>query len=203
MSEASFPPGGPESRNTLSQLLRILLIVSLALNMFFIGAGVVMLGRHMGGHWEHGGGGFRPNRADFPGPGLMLRALPKDTRERIEKEIGAEKAAMRKAMEVSRQARRDAFTAFSAEPFSAEVYQQKREASEAADLAAVHAVHAVLAKATATLTPEERVSLIDAMKNRRFGPSFKDPSDGPIGPPPPDGPPGGPPDGPGGPPPPD
>jgi uncharacterized membrane protein len=186
MSE-DFPSGGPDSKITLSRFLRILLIVSLALNMFFLGAGAVLIGRHMGGPPDRPMGFFMKGRADFPGPGLMLRALPKETRERIEKEIAPEKAAMKAAMDASRQARRAAFAAFSAQPFSAETYRQKREAAEAADLATVRAVHAVLAKATAVMTPEERARLIDAMKSHRFGPSFKDSPDGPPQPPPPDG----------------
>ena len=186
MSDASFPPGGPESKATLSRFLRILLIVSLALNMFVLGAGVVLLGRHMG-HTERGPGMMR--HAEFPGPNLMLRALPNETRKRIEAEIGPEKAAMRAAMETARKARRAALAAFSAQPFSAETYEEKRKASEDADIAAVRAAHALLAKASASLTPEERASVIDAMKNRRFGPSFKDELDRPSNGSPPDGPP--------------
>lgn len=184
MSDASFPPGGPESKATLSPFLRILLIASLALNMFVLGAGAVLLGRHMG-HPERGPGMMR--HAEFPGPNLMLRALPKETRDRIEAEIAPEKAAMRAAMETGRKARRAALAAFSAQPFSAEAYEEKRKASEEADIAAVRAAHALLAKASASLTPEERAGMIDAMKNRRFGPKFNDDPDRPPGSPPPDG----------------
>ena len=83
-------------------------IVSLALNMFFLGAGVVVLGRMMADGHRPGGLFMRRMHSDFPGPGMMLRALPAETRARIEKEIGPDRAAMRAAIAASRQARREA-----------------------------------------------------------------------------------------------
>ena len=190
-----FPPGEPESRSALSGSLRILLIVSLALNMFFVGAGVVLLGRGM----THPDRPFQVRmRGEFPGPGMMLRALPEETRKRIEKQIEPERTAMRNAMAAARQARREAFTALSAQPFSSDLYEQKLEAAEAADVAAVRAVHEMLAKTTVLLTPEERTQVAAAMKTQRFergfgkgppgGPGAGSPSDGsPSDGPPPDG----------------
>lgn len=185
MSAADFPPGGAESRATLSRLLRILLIVSLALNMFFLGAGAVFLGRIL----------FAPektvqvrHRGDFfPGPAMMLRALPPETRERVEQAIADDRAAMKEAWETSRRARREAFQALVAEPFSAESYRQRLAAAQAADLAAVSAAHKMVAAATAQLTPDERRTLVERIRARRFKKHLED-----RGPPPPgepDGPP--------------
>src|SRR5215468_6760962 len=97
--------GGTEGRQRPSRLVRILLIVSLALNMFFLGAGAVLLGRMLD-HPERRGGFFmRTMREDFPGPEMMLRALPQESRARVESQIAPDRSAMRQALQAARQAR--------------------------------------------------------------------------------------------------
>lgn len=167
MTAADFPPGGPEARSTLSRFLRILMIVSLALNMFFLGAGAVLLGRMMtDGHQYRR---FVLTRGDFPGPGRMLRALPEESRARIEREIRPERAAIRAAIAASQRARREAFAALTAEPFSADVLRQRLSAAEAADVEVVHAVHRMLAAMSAQFTPEDRARLAAAFKAHHPG----------------------------------
>jgi uncharacterized membrane protein len=182
-----FPPGGPESKARLSTLLRILLLVSLALNMFFLGAGVVLLGRSMSGGPSRGPGSFLQHmmHEELPGPGMMLRALPPESRKRVEEQIGPDRDAMRQAILSAKKARREAYGALSAQPFSAAAFQQKLDAAEVADLAAVRAVHKVLSAATAALTPEERADLVAAL-NARKSDRPQPPDDGtPDRPPPP------------------
>jgi uncharacterized membrane protein len=180
--------GGSDGRPGSSRLLRILLIVSLALNMFFLGAGAVILHRVLDGPQGRGGPFFiRGMHQEFPGPGMMLRSLPPESRTRIEAQIANERAAMKQALQAAKQARREAYAALSATPFSAEIYRQKLDASEVADLAAVRAVHKVMIVTTEALTPEERATLLSALRERKFG------APPPGGPPPPndggDGPP--------------
>jgi uncharacterized membrane protein len=184
MSAADFPPGGPEAKSSLSSLLRILLIVSLALNTFFLGAGAVLLGRMLADRHPHPS--IVRMRSDFPGPGRMMRTLSAETRARIESQIRPEDAAMRAAMMAAQRARREAFVAFSAEPFSAEALRQKLAAAETADAEAVHAAHNVLAAAITQLTPEERAKLVAEFKAHPVGPEMRG---GPRPDRPPDGPP--------------
>jgi uncharacterized membrane protein len=193
-----FLPGGESGRPGSAQLVRILLIVSLALNMFFLGAGAVILHRMLGQR-ERGGGFFiHAMHEDLPGPGMMLRSLPPESRPRIEAQIAGDRVAMRQALDAARQARREAYEALSANPFSVEIYRQKQTAAEAADLAAVRAVHKVLVAATVALTPDERMALIRALHDRKPGPAAErgpprldSPASGPpaSGPPPSDTPP--------------
>jgi uncharacterized membrane protein len=183
MSAADFPPGDPEAKANLSRLLRILLIVSLALNMFFLGAGAVLLGRMMTDGRPHRSPVHI--RSDFPGPGRLMRTLPAETRARIEQQTKPEQAAMRAAITAAQKARREAFEAFSAEPFSAETLRQKLSAAEAADTQAVHTVHDMLTAAIMQLTPEERAKFVAELRAHP-------PGSGPRPAPPADGPPPGP-----------
>jgi uncharacterized membrane protein len=171
--------GGTDGRPGSPSLVRVLLIVSLALNMFFLGAGAVVLHRMLGAQ-ERGGPPFmRGMRQEFPGPGMMLRSLPAESRTRIESQIANDRAAMKLALQAAKQARRDAYAALSATPFSAEIYHQKLDASEVADLAAVRAVHKAIGATTDALTPEDRATLLQALRDRKFG------APPPGGPPPP------------------
>lgn len=169
----------PQAASRSSTLMRTALFVSLALNMFFLGAGAVVLGRFLSAP----GGGMvpRPFAMEFPAPGMMFRALPEESRHRLEAEFRAERSTLKSVLTAARQARREAFQAFEAEPFSASVYAEKLAASRSADLAAVNAVHGLIARVSADLRPEDRAAVVEALKSRRgfFGPHLPQFNDGP------------------------
>src|SRR5262245_61851649 len=109
-------PGGTQGRS--ARLIRILLMVSLALNMFFLGAGAVVLTRTLTDPGPRGGFLMRSWREDFPGPTMMLKALTPESRARVETAIASDLRAMREAVATARKARREAYQTFSATPFS-------------------------------------------------------------------------------------
>jgi uncharacterized membrane protein len=174
----------------MSATLRLVLFGSLALNMFLLGAGAVTLGR-LGGH-DRPHGGFFGQPREFPGPGMLLRALPGDERAKLENELKPKRQTMREELTAARQARREALAAFSDSNYSATTMEARLKTMREADVRAVGAVHDVLAGVIDELSPEDRVVILQAL--REHMPPDGDPGmrdgehpDGPHpdGPPPP------------------
>ena len=195
-SQAQKAPGGGKT-------LQIALLVSLAVNMFLLGAGAVTLVRSFGHHEERQQHFFFAGRArEFPPPSLILRVLPDDERARLDKIVGPKRQAMREAIIVAKRQRAAAFQAFGAQSYSATDMDARLKAMRAADVTAVNAVHDVLAELIDGLTPDDRAAIMEEIRAHGMGSGR--PGGGLMGDgTPPTGPPQAPPLGPGGPPPPD
>jgi uncharacterized membrane protein len=180
VSETGEPAAATKSG--MSTGVRILIFASLALNMFLLGAGAVTLGRLT---HHPGGPGFMLQRREFPGPGMMLRALPEAERDRLEDAVKAKRAVMRAHLDAARKARRDALAAFGGSNYSQTVMEARLKAMRDADVEALDAVHDALGSLIGELSPEDRMIIVKAMRSRGPGPG---PFGGPDGPPP-DGPP--------------
>ncbi len=157
----------------MSPRIRILLLVSLAVNLFLAGAAITVVGGRM----------FHPDRGmmrgfaagGFPPPPALLQALPPESRARLRKEIG-DREEGRALFRQARDARVTAYRALTAEPFSQSALDAALAASREADLKAVQRIHDVTSRITKALTPEERVALTAELKR-----CFEAP---PAGPPP-------------------
>lgn len=143
--------------------LRVLLIVSLAVNLFLIGAAVTILGGRLvhreGETWMRGfaAGGFPP-------PPALIKALPPESQKRLDGILGHERREGRELFRTAREARVKAFEAFIADSFSAEELNAALAASHDADLKALGKLHDVTDKIITTLTPEERKQLAGALE---------------------------------------
>lgn len=164
MPDTLTPPNGG-SGGGLSRGLRILLIASLALNMFLLGAGAVLLGRALFAPPMPPGPRFM-ERGGMPSPMTIFKAMPEASRERLERDFKEERTRMRRAIGVARKARREAYEAFTAEPFVPTALTERLRRSREADLAAVGAVHELMGQLTQALSPEER-QLVAAEVRRR------------------------------------
>ena len=143
--------------------LRVLLIVSLAINLFLIGAAVTIVGGrliHRGGEpWM---GGFAAG--GFPPPPALMKALPPESRARLAGVLKGDRQEAREAFRAAREARTKAFEAFIAEPYSAQEMDTALGASHAADLKALAALHDVTSKIVNELSPDERKGLATTLK---------------------------------------
>jgi len=184
-----------------SRTLQIALLVSLAVNMFLLGAGAVTLVRSFGHHEERQQRFIFAGRArEFPPPSLILRVLPDDERARLDKIVGPKRQVMREAIVVAKRQRAAAFQAFGAQNYSAADMDARLKAMRAADVTAVNAVHDVLAELIDGLTPEDRAAIMEEIRTHGMGPGRPGgglmgdgapppgPEAGPGAPPPPDGP---------------
>jgi uncharacterized membrane protein len=141
---------------------RTVLFISLALNLLLIGAAA--------GAW---GAGVRLEREAnrgavverMPGPRGFLRALPPETRAIMRRELADSWGDSREARQAAIQARRDAFDAAAAEPYSAARVRAAFERLRAADQAAIAVFHDNVVEAFGTLTPEQRREALQALRS--------------------------------------
>lgn len=139
---------------------RTLLFVSVAFNLLVIGAAA--------GAWF---AGVRLQRevgeavvARMPGPRTFLAALPPGTREVMRRELADSWAQSRQLRREALQARRDAFTAASTEPYDAERVRGAFARLRQADQRAIGVFHDNVIDAFAQLTPEQRREALEALR---------------------------------------
>lgn len=140
---------------------RVLLFISLALNLLIIGAAA--------GAW---GAGVRLQREGdgravverMPGPRAFLRALPPETRAVMREELAASWRESRDGRRAAIQARREAFAAAAQEPYDAARVKAAFERLRAADQAAIAVFHDNVAEAFGRLTPEQRREALQALR---------------------------------------
>jgi uncharacterized membrane protein len=171
----------------------ITLFVSLALNLFLVGAivGALVIGGRM-----------REVRAEMrrgPGPGLWSAAqgLSPESQRAYHVALRGRSRETGDALRQSREARRAAWARLKAEPFDAAAMQADLDRARALEGQARGGVERRIVEFAATLTPQERVALAEQLaraapgprgdgRMRRMGPP---PEGGPPGPPPKDAPP--------------
>jgi uncharacterized membrane protein len=164
--------GGPAGPGRL----KLLLIVSLALNLLVISAvaGAFLMGPRRG-HWHGGGRG-----EDF---GLLgfARSLPADRRSEIRKSVQRDRAALKPLWLEMRKARENAAAVLVAEPYDKEKVKAAFEAIGAAENRLKEAGLAIFLNTAEQLTPDERRALGEWWINKK-GRHFRfrdDKDDGP------------------------
>jgi Spy/CpxP family protein refolding chaperone len=173
----------------MSKGLRITLIVSLALNFIFLGAGLTMLGYSVLGPRPHTVFFARHHGPDFMmpigefgrTPHLIMGALDEDTRKKMREVLEANRAAIRASFEASRAARREAHEALTAEPFSREALEAALGKVRDADMQSLAQGHKVAVEMVSVLSPEQRAKVGEALIEGRHKLLTKRVHRGPFG----------------------
>ncbi len=139
---------------------RVLLIVSLALNLF--------LGGLFAGHWLEA---WRRGPEPFQGRppplrlhmGRMLERLPAEAREQATRVMERRREAMRKTVRAMHQARREVRRSLHAEPFDPARVERALEALRTRSSAAQAEMHAAMAELARELPPDARRALADGL----------------------------------------
>lgn len=147
------------------------LVISLAVNMFFLG--LIMGGRLSSDRWadrlgERAGWlGEGPHRG---GPDLdprsLTRMLPESAQGEAQALFEANRVELRTLFGESLAARAAAYDAMRADSFEREALEEALAASIAADAAARSAVHDLTVELIADLTPEERARIGEDIEER-------------------------------------
>jgi len=141
---------------------RWILFVSLALNLFFIGAWAAFAWRHFG--WER-------HRPWTPATRIerLAAALPAGDAEKLRGEFRTRQGNIEAAITSYRQAQRGMREALRAEPFNADALRAAMAEARNARGKLDEALQEVIASAGAAMTPEGRRSLADWTPYRRSG----------------------------------
>jgi len=141
---------------------RWILLVSLALNLFFIGAWAAFAWRHYG--WER-------HRPWTPASRIerLAAALPAGDAEKLRSEFRAHQGNIEAAVTSYRKAQRGMRDALRAEPFNADTLRSAMAEARNARGKLDEALQDVIASAGAAMTPEGRRSLADWTPYRRSG----------------------------------
>lgn len=156
----------------MSNTMRITLIVSLALNFFFLGIGASMFGHHLFGRSHHDGffiAGHGPQMMGprgiaGPGPHMIMGVLDADSRKKVGDILDANRDAMRASFDAMRSARQETYKALTADPFSVEALEAAFAKSRDADMKALEEGHKTAVQIVSSLTPEERAKVAKAMQ---------------------------------------
>jgi uncharacterized membrane protein len=155
-------PNKPAGRSA-----RIALMVSLALNVLFIGGFASAFVMHHHGH--HG-------RKES---GLMAfaRTLPAERKDMIKQKIAGEQSNMATLNKAEHDARTAARNVLLEEPFDNAKFKAALDKAVDADAQTKHARMALLASATSDLTPDERKQLHDWIEKHRPLPPLREDAD--------------------------
>lgn len=139
----------------------IALFASLALNLVIAGATVGFV-------WRHSGAASDAQVAHLP-PSLLSYAstLPAARRNELSSRTEEQRQNVRPLRRQLRQAREEAVTVLSAEPFDRARFQSAQSALLVADQRAREAVHQLYAEIAANMTAEERRGFAAWRQNRR------------------------------------
>jgi uncharacterized membrane protein len=154
---ASPPEPAPAGRRS-----RWILFVSLALNLFFVGACAALAWRHYA--WERHGPWNPATRIE-----RLAASLPAGDGEKLRSEFRAHQRNIETAITIYRQAQRHMRDALRAEPFNAEALRAAMAEARTARGKLDEALQDVIATAGAAMTPEGRRSLADWTPYRRSG----------------------------------
>lgn len=132
---------------------RIALFASLAVNVFFLGAAVVLIGGLL-----MRGPRFPDHKRFEPHPGgpFLSRILPEDTLARLKPELDEKRKAARAAFDDARKAREAALQTLAAEPYSKEASAEAFAKARDADVKAVTLAQDILSGALLSLNDDER-----------------------------------------------
>ena len=141
---------------------RWILFVSLALNLFFVGAWAAFAWRHYAGE---------RHRPLTPATRIerLAAALPAGDADKLRSEFRAHQGNIEAAITSYRQAQREMREALRAEPFNADALRSAMAEARNARGKLDEALQDVIASAGAAMTPEGRRSLADWTPYRRSG----------------------------------
>jgi len=141
---------------------RWILLISLALNLFFIGAWAAFAWRHFA--WER-------HRPWSPATRIerLAAALPAGDAEKLRSEFRTHQGNIEAAVTTYRRAQRGMRDALRAEPFNADALRSAMAEARNARGKLDEALQDVFASAGAAMTPEGRRSLADWTPYRRSG----------------------------------
>jgi uncharacterized membrane protein len=146
----------------MSAKWRIALFVSLAVNLFILGAVAAIVGTRVFGPGPGLARGF--GAGGLPPPPALVMGLPPDARTRLMADLSNERQAGRALFRDVRAARADVRKAFFADPYSADAMAAALAHAREVDLKAVAAVHDATARILQTLTPDEHRALVVHLK---------------------------------------
>lgn len=153
----------PPAPATGGRMSRRILLVSLALNLFFVGAWAALAWRHHFGP-HHGGGGTPAARIE-----RLAAALPAADAEKLRGEMRARAGKLDAATGAFRRAQMHVREALRAEPFNPDALRSAMADARAARLTVDEAIQDVIAAASAQMAPEGRRKLADWTPYRRSG----------------------------------
>ena len=164
MSDALQPDAAPEPARR-RRWPRVLLVVSLAFNLLFVGlmAGALWV------HW-HGGWGMARHHAFASSVRRLVKELPEDRRQTTEALLKRHRAELRPLRRAAHRARHAAFEAAKAAPFDADLLQQRLDQMHGAEAKMREAMGALAMDLMKTLTVEERRRFLRSVMRKRFGP---------------------------------
>ena len=147
---------------------RTIMFASLAANLLIVGAVV-------GGS----AAGLRVVRAPehnavierMPGPRAFMLALPPEAREKLRTELTAAVPETREARATARQARVDVYAAARQEPYDPDRVRAAFAHMRESDQAVLAIFHDHVARAFAQLTPDQRRTALDALRNAQPAPA--------------------------------
>jgi uncharacterized membrane protein len=152
----------PPAPRPAGQWSRRILLVSLALNLFFVGAWAALAWRH---YSERQHGAWTPAMRIE----RLAAALPAGDAEKIRAEFRAHMGAIEAATAAFREAQHRMRDALRAEPFNPDALRAAMADARAARGKLDEALQNVIATASAGMTPEGRRKLADWTPNRRSG----------------------------------
>lgn len=143
---------------------RILLIVSLALNVFFVGTvvGAALIGRSL----HHGSDEVRhaPPIHSFASPRRILHEVKRQDRKALVKQVRGDMQALRPLLKDVGAARRTAIEAMRSDTFDTEATLAAFENLVAAEAKAHSASNQTLVRMLATLSDEERKRVVGTLR---------------------------------------
>lgn len=162
-----MPADGGKRRVTA--LLAMALLVSLAVNIlvagFFLGAWVKS--EPVAQQTGQTRTAARPQDLGASiNPRQLLRVLPPETRQRVQRELIKGVAKPRRLMGETIEARRATWDALQADPFDLDRLEAAFEISRRSDIEFLASVHELTVDLMKTLTPEEREALRTAIQKR-------------------------------------
>ena len=155
-----------EAANKLAgRSARIALMVSLAVNVLFVGGIASAFVMHHHGH-----------RGPHKESGLMAfaRTLPADRKDMIKQKIAGDQATLAPLRQAEHDARVAARSVLLEEPFDKDKFKAALDKAVDADAQEKHARMALLASATGDLTPAERKQLHDWIEKHRPLPPLRE-----------------------------
>lgn len=156
---------------------KMLLVISLALNVFFVGT--VVGGAFVGGalHYKAGENRHAPPIHSFASPRRILHEVRSEDREDLVKQVRSDMKALRPLLQDVGKARRTAVEAMRSDTFDAETARQAFDALVMAESKAHGASNETLVRMLSALSAEERKRVVGTLRgssNRRHGPGGRD-----------------------------
>ena len=160
MSET--PPPAPRPRRWVKVVLVISLAVNLAVAGLLLGAWL----RHDGPHGRDGPRGERDRVVRDLGFGPYARAVPREAREGLRGAVEAHRGTLRENRQALRSAFEETLETLRAEPFDRAAMGAQMQAQREAIRANQEIGHEVLLDALAAMSPEERAAFADRLERR-------------------------------------